>query len=119
MKPRLVVFAKAPVIGGTKTRLAADIGQVQAWRIYRAMTARILRQVVDPRWDTLLAVSPDEALSRAFPGVWPDGYTGLACSLLLLEAVSKMHLTPKGCVTPTNRDYASIFIKIKVRIKPI
>lgn len=68
---RLVVFAKAPVIGGAKTRLAAGIGKVAAWRRHRAMTARILRQVRDRRWETVLAVAPDHALSRRFPGVWP------------------------------------------------
>jgi hypothetical protein len=36
-----------------------------------------------------------------------------------LEATFKMHLTPNGCVSPINRDYTSIFMKIKVCIKPI
>ncbi|MGJ3232503.1 MAG: TIGR04282 family arsenosugar biosynthesis glycosyltransferase [Oceanicaulis sp.] len=70
---RLVVFAKAPVIGGAKTRLAAGIGKVAAWRRHRAMTARILREVTDRRWETVQAASPDRALARRFPGVWPDG----------------------------------------------
>ena len=74
---RLVVFAKAPVIGGAKTRLAAGIGKVEAWRRHRAMTARILRQVRDRRWTTLLAVSPDRALHRRFPGVWPGDLSRL------------------------------------------
>lgn len=67
------MFAKAPVIGGAKTRLAAGIGKIAAWRRHRAMTARILRQVRDPRWETVLAVSPDRARLRLFPGVWPQG----------------------------------------------
>jgi rSAM/selenodomain-associated transferase 1 len=75
-RARLVVFAKAPVIGGAKTRLAAGIGKVAAWRRHRAMTARILRQVRDPRWRTILAVSPDRALHRRFPGVWPGAWSG-------------------------------------------
>lgn len=75
MKPRLVIFAKAPVIGGAKTRLATGVGKVQAWRIYRAMTSKIIRQVVNPAWETVLAVSPDKALDRHFPGVWPDDLT--------------------------------------------
>ncbi len=69
---RLIVFAKAPVIGGAKTRLAAGIGKVQAWRRHRAMTARILRAVQDRRWKTVLAAAPDRALHRRFPKVWPD-----------------------------------------------
>ncbi len=36
-----------------------------------------------------------------------------------LEAISKMHLTPKGCVIPRKRDYTSILMKIKECIKPI
>ncbi len=69
---RLIVFAKAPVIGGAKTRLAAGIGKVGAWRIYRAMTARVLRHLNDPRWRTVLTIAPDRAVTRRFPGVWPQ-----------------------------------------------
>lgn len=69
---RLIVFAKAPVIGGAKTRLARGIGKVGAWRIYRAMTARLVRRLVDLRWRTVLAIAPDRALVRRFPGVWPQ-----------------------------------------------
>lgn len=71
MTPRLVLFAKAPVIGGAKTRLAAGIGKVQAWRRHRAMTGRLVRRLRDPRWMMELRVSPDHALLRRFPGVWP------------------------------------------------
>ncbi|HCY56136.1 MAG TPA: hypothetical protein DF715_11600 [Oceanicaulis sp.] len=72
-KARLIVFARAPVIGGAKTRLAAGIGKVMAWRAYRAMTAKTLRAVRDSaRWRTVLAVSPDRAITRAFGKVWPD-----------------------------------------------
>lgn len=71
-RPRLAVFAKAPVIGGPKRRLAGDLGDVAAWRIYRAMCARVLREAVDPRWETTLWVAPDAAVRRAFPGAWPQ-----------------------------------------------
>lgn len=73
MRPVLVIFAKAPVIGGAKTRLARGIGKVSAWRIYRAMTAKVLRHLKDDRWTLRLAVSPGSALTRRFPGVWPQG----------------------------------------------
>lgn len=71
MKPRLYIFAKAPVIGGAKTRLAAGIGKVPAWRHHRAMSARIIRKVQSPLWITVLTVSPDRACARSFPNVWP------------------------------------------------
>ena len=70
---RLVVFVKAPGIGGAKTRLAAGLGKVAAWRIHRAMTAHVFRSVCDRRWETTAAIAPDRALHRRFPGVWPEG----------------------------------------------
>jgi len=78
MRPVLVIFAKAPVIGGAKTRLARGIGKVSAWRIYRAMTAKVLRRLKDDRWTLRLAVSPGSALTRRFPGVWPMAVARMA-----------------------------------------
>ena len=66
-RPVLYVFAKRPAMGAAKTRLARDIGPVHAQRLYRAMTAQILRQVRDPRWDTVLYVTPPRAV-----GTLPD-----------------------------------------------
>ncbi len=64
MRPQLIIFAKAPLMGRAKTRLAADIGPVHAKRIYRAMTANIIRNVQSPKWDTVLAVTPKAWLGR-------------------------------------------------------
>ncbi len=63
----LVVFVKAPRLGTVKTRLAADVGVVEAWRFYRQSTAAILGRVGrDPRWTCQLAVTPDNG-----SGPWP------------------------------------------------
>ncbi len=64
MKPQLVIFVKAPLMGKAKTRLAADIGFVHAQRIYKAMTARLLRNLVSDKWDTILAVTPGHWLGN-------------------------------------------------------
>ncbi len=72
MKPCLYIFAKAPHLGKVKTRLAAGIGKVHALRIYRAMTAKILREMQDPRWDTVLYVTPDDCAYANFGGLWPQ-----------------------------------------------
>lgn len=64
MKPTLYIMAKAPIMGHAKTRLAADIGPVHAKRIYRAMMGQVLRNVQDPRWETVLAVTPPRALGQ-------------------------------------------------------
>jgi rSAM/selenodomain-associated transferase 1 len=67
----LIIMAKAPRIGVGKTRLAAEIGNVEAWRINRALQARTMRAAIDPRWRTLLYVTPHSALDLDAPGVWP------------------------------------------------
>ena len=73
MRParHLVVFLRAPRLGAVKTRLAADVGAVAAWRFYRGCTARILGRVArDARWHSRLAVTPDWFAGAGF---WPDG----------------------------------------------
>lgn len=70
-RPTLIVMARAPLLGVGKTRLAAEIGAVEAWRINRALQARTMRAAMDPRWTTLLCVTPDEATGLHLPGVWP------------------------------------------------
>lgn len=62
MNQTLIIFVKAPLMGKAKTRLAADIGHVHAQRIYKSMTAQILRQVISPKWETMLAVTPAKHL---------------------------------------------------------
>lgn len=70
MRRWLVVMAKAPRAGRVKTRLAAEIGMVEATRFYRVTLAGLIRAVgSDPRWKTVIAVSPDTALRDP---VWPD-----------------------------------------------
>ena len=68
-RPRLILFVKEPVPGRVKTRLARGIGPVGAAWWLRHQTARLVRRLgADPRWQTLLAVAPDRAVtSRALP----------------------------------------------------
>lgn len=69
MKPRrhLVIMARVPRLGAVKRRLARDVGDLAAWRFYRATLAALLRRVGhDPRWTTLVAITPDRA-AGGFP----------------------------------------------------
>ena len=75
MKKRLVVFAKDPVLGKAKTRLAKGVGIVHAKRHYRAMMAKILRGLKDPRWHIQLAVTPPSSIGEVRD--W-DGFEQLA-----------------------------------------
>ncbi len=66
----LVVMVKEPRAGRVKTRLGRDIGMVPATWWFRHSVRRLLRNVTDPRWDLLLAVSPDVQGLRS--RVWPE-----------------------------------------------
>ena len=56
----LVIFARRPRLGVGKRRLAADIGNLAAWRFQRAALAILRRELADdPRWTLWLAVTPD------------------------------------------------------------
>ena len=77
MRPTLIIFAKEPRPGRVKTRLGRDVGPTVAAWWYRHQTRRLLRRVGrDPRWETVLALSPDPAVHRAH--LWPEGIRRVA-----------------------------------------
>jgi hypothetical protein len=62
MKHVVVVFARAPRLGTVKRRLARDIGQRAALRFHMSTLIRLLRALAaEPRFRTVLAVTPDHA----------------------------------------------------------
>ena len=72
MKParHVYLFVRAPMVGAVKRRLAADIGDMAAWRFQRDTTREVLRRIArDPRWRTSLSVTPDRfsAAGRFWP----------------------------------------------------
>lgn len=71
LDPQLVIMAKRPQTGRVKTRLARGIGKAEALRFFRNESAALIRRVArDPRWQTLIAVSPDNATHDR--GIWPS-----------------------------------------------
>lgn len=71
LDPQLVIMAKQPLIGRVKTRLARDIGHAEALRFFRSASESLIRRVGrDPRWQTVIAVSPDRAVHET--GIWPE-----------------------------------------------
>lgn len=67
---QLVIMAKRPALGRTKRRLGREIGEVAALRFYRhCLTHTLLRLARDPRWLTLLAVTPDGDVAAS---LWPS-----------------------------------------------
>ena len=69
MKPTLIIMVKEPHPGQVKTRLGRDIGMVPAAWWFRHQTRRLIRRVQDPRWQVVLAVSPDHQGRKS--RVWP------------------------------------------------
>ena len=67
---RLFVMAKLPVMGRVKTRLARQVGTVAATCFYRQTAHAVIGRLGgDPRWQTIIAVDPDSAVSSS---VWPS-----------------------------------------------
>jgi uncharacterized protein len=67
----LIIMARAPRFGAVKTRLARDIGRLNAWRFYRTNLFNTVRRLGNHRaWQTVLQVTPDREayVHRQWPG---------------------------------------------------
>ena len=60
---------KEPRPGKVKTRLGSDIGMIEAAWWYRHQSLSLLRNVVHPKWETVIAVTPDIEGQKS--RVWP------------------------------------------------
>ena len=69
MQKTLVIMVKEPRPGRVKTRLGRDIGMVGAAWWFRHQTRSLVRRLRDPRWQIVLAVSPDREGMKS--RVWP------------------------------------------------
>jgi uncharacterized protein len=68
LTPRLIVFAKAPVLGQVKTRLARGIGEARALELYRWSGSTTMAQLRDERWQRWVAFTPAD--QRAVTEDW-------------------------------------------------
>jgi rSAM/selenodomain-associated transferase 1 len=64
MTPLAAVFLKAPRSGTVKTRLAAEIGERRALRLYRVMVTRTLAAVRDAGLEATIWFTPTEAIAE-------------------------------------------------------
>jgi rSAM/selenodomain-associated transferase 1 len=91
MKGTLIIMVKEPRPGRVKTRLGRDIGMTASAWWFRLQTRRLLRRLRDPRWDIVLAVSPDREgmQSRVWPHDlprWPQGAGDLGARMARMLA---------------------------------
>jgi hypothetical protein len=84
----LAVFARRPRIGVGKRRLAAEAGELCAYRFQRRTLDRLVRGLAfDPRWRTVLALSDAGRGPKASrPAIMPQGRGDLGSRLTRLLA---------------------------------
>lgn len=59
----LIIFARAPMLGGVKTRLAATIGDQRARDVYQRLSRKIISELAGaPQWKTFIAATPQPCL---------------------------------------------------------
>jgi len=111
----LVIVARKPAVGVGKRRLAADIGDVEAWRFQRSSLDRLLRTLApDRRWRSWAAVTPDKPTTwvRGRARALPQGAGDLGQKLeRLARRFPVGHLVIIGSDTPDVRrsDIAAAF----------
>tara|TARA_B110000003_G_scaffold12912_1_gene12936 strand:+ start:4578 stop:5165 length:588 start_codon:yes stop_codon:yes gene_type:complete len=62
---RLVIMVKEPRAGRVKTRLGNSIGMTAAAWWFRHQSQQLIRRLVDPRWELILAISPDHEVVQS------------------------------------------------------
>ena len=60
----LMVFAKAPIPGRVKTRLAEELGEVEAAEIYRELGLRTVRQLDGGSYRTVIYYDPPDSVDE-------------------------------------------------------
>ncbi len=76
MRNHLVIFARTPRLGRVKSRLARDIGPLEALVFYRRALDGLLRRLAgDRRWRCWVAVTPDADIHAG--RLWPPAATAI------------------------------------------
>lgn len=105
-------MAKRPELGRVKTRLARGLGAVAATRFYYQTTYDIFRRLgSDPRWQTMLALSPDRTVHEV--PLWPAGLPRIAQGVgdLGHRMGRLMHDLPPGPVVIVGSDIPDISVR--------
>lgn len=71
-RAQVLIYAKPPRIGLSKTRLAETLGSaVEARRIAAAIQAKTVRAALQGAWKTILYTTPDKMLRGTACDLWP------------------------------------------------
>ncbi|MDH3335539.1 MAG: glycosyltransferase [Rhodospirillaceae bacterium] len=104
----LVLMAKEPRIGLVKSRLASEIGIINAWNFYRFNLARITNRLLDDRWHCWIAITPDSATKKR--AIKTDGWKQIAQGTgdLGRRMLAPMQTLPPGPVVIIGSDIPDI-----------
>lgn len=114
-------MVKYPRMGRVKTRLGRALGAGRAVNIYRALMTHLFRKVsFDPRWQTVLAISPDDTITAP---CWPlhvwripqrDGDLGARMGRIMTKAPSgSVVIIGADCPSLKASDIAAAFSSLK------
>jgi uncharacterized protein len=112
---RVILFAREPVAGQVKTRLAREIGAAQAAALYGAFLQDLAAALPDPRWDSVLAhaeFEPGPYLVGTFRAPWdllPQGEGSLGERLS--RAVVRARMEGKRDVVVAGSDAPSLGVE--------
>lgn len=70
-KATLLIYAKPPRMGLSKTRLATGLGLTEARRVAHFTLARTMRAALNGYWTSVLYAAPDTAMTDSVGGLWP------------------------------------------------
>ena len=71
-RPTLLIYAKPPRMGLSKTRLSRSLGSpTHARRIAMMTLSKTMRASLSGHWRTVLYTAPDKALNESLGGIWP------------------------------------------------
>lgn len=71
-RPHVLIYAKPPRMGLSKTRLARSLNSSTQARLIAHMTlAKTMRAVLRGPWTPILYTAPDAALTESLGGLWP------------------------------------------------
>jgi hypothetical protein len=103
----LIVFAKEPMPGKVKTRLAEDIGGEEASALYDLMLREVLKNAVSPKYETAVyktAESDEAFFKRLLPGAvvrnQPEGDLGERMSRAFYDEFARGY--GKICIVGTD-----------------
>ncbi len=109
MRIHVFLFAKEPRLGRVKTRLARDIGALQALVFYRNTLCRTIRELKgDPRLKLTIAITPDRLSGRK--PAWAQGVrlTGQGRGTLGQRMARTIRTAPQGPVIIIGSDIPAI-----------